>query len=504
MHSGAQRHTRTGNPSSGRGRVPDGDEPQPASEADHLARLPDTLLDSVAALLADPPADIARRYLEILRDGAGVTEALLLDGRDGVVQTLGAADVPPATFEWLSTIAGDGIAAPPADLFGVPALAAHRSGEGVSTAVVLLGISDAGAAEATAALEAIARFAPAVLRHAAGQRAKATADAERLEEFGRASPDAFWIFSADTLRAEYMSPAFAVIHGRVVADALAAGDGADADVEPDDSAAALGSAERAAGGAVGVVEFRIRRAGDGALRWIRATDFPLRGPTGRIERVGRIARDVTESREAGEESRRLQRELQHRVRNALGVIRALVRRTAETSETLEDLASHLDGRINAFARVQSALARNPSAGLDLELLLSDEILTSSVQEPGRVTLKGPAVSLTPKAAETLGLILHELATNALEHGALGTRKGRLKVTWEVRPDRDVPRLVLEWVERGPARDGPPPTHRGFGTELLEKTLPYELNGSATVTWERQGLRCVLEVPLTPLVLARSV
>lgn len=488
-------------------------------------KLPDgAALDAISELLADPPEDIAQRFLDVACGVSGATTTLLVgDGRrgggtfssEGLRSDGGATELPPSARAWLEGLVGEGLAEAAPGIFSLGAqsdaaattLAAYQ--QRVDGLVAVVAQKDDGPFEEPArrALLSLARFAPAVLRHASGRAASdfspPAAAAARLQEFGRASPDIFWIFDADTFTAEFVSCAVETVHGRSADDILASSNPAETDVVEEDRAATLASINRAGGGDVGTVEYRIRRVPDGALRWIRSTDFPLLGLGGKIERIGRIARDVTESRVAAEESRRLQIELQHRVRNALSVIRALVRRTAETSETLEDLASHLDGRINAFARVQSALARNPTSGLDLEHLLADEILTSSLQEAGRVTLKGPRVSLTPKAAETLGLVLHELATNALEHGVLGARTGRLRVTWGIRPDRDVPRLVLDWVERGLEAAVAQPTHRGFGTEVLEKTLPYELNGSATVSYESSGLRCALEVPLTPLVLARA-
>lgn len=485
-------------------------------------------LDVVADLLADPPDDIARQYLEIMSHATGGDSAFLVrevqhdDSAPRSFAVLGsdgeAFHIPAAASAWLTGLVGHGIADAERNVFedggnarsSGGAVAAYCSRDVGLVAVVVLtpsGLMD-GAARST--LLGLSRFAPAVLRHACGtappRQRRPSVDATRLEEFGRASPDVFWIYSADTFAAEFVSCAVETVHGRAVEHVIAEPYTADTDVVEEDRARVRGSAERALGGKLGMEVYRIRRPSDGALRWIRATDFPLRGAGGRVERVGRIARDITEGYAAAEESRQLQIELQHRVRNALGVIRGLVRRTVETSDTLEDLASHLDGRINAFARVQAALARNPSSGLDLEHLLADEILTSALQEAGRVKLNGPRILLTPKAAETLGLILHELATNAVEDGVLGMRSGQLRVTWSVRPDRDVPRLVLEWVERRQSSEPAlltAPMRRGFGAELLERTLPYELNGSATVTQQKGGLRCVLEVPLTPLVLARS-
>src|SRR3712207_5418388 len=120
-------------------------------------------------------------------------------------------------------------------------------------------------------------------------------------------------------------------------------------------------------------------------------------------------------------------ELQHRVRNTLAVVRSIARRTGETSTTVEDYAMHLDGRLNAFARTQALVTRDPEAGVDLEYLVADELLAYHAKEADQVRISGPPIRLQPKAAETLGLAVHELATNAVKHGALRARQGRVEV-----------------------------------------------------------------------------
>jgi two-component sensor histidine kinase len=189
-------------------------------------------------------------------------------------------------------------------------------------------------------------------------------------------------------------------------------------------------------------------------------------------------------------------ELQHRVRNTLAVIRSIVRRTVQTSTSVEDYAMHLDGRINAFARVQTAVARDPGAGLDLTGLVADELLTYAAHEGEQVRIEGPAVRLQPKAAETLGLAVHELATNALKHGALSVPHGRIRVTWRVDNGVEMPRLVFEWKESGVADRAVKRRRQGFGTDLLERTLAYELKAQVTQAFDPDGLRCTIELPLT--------
>jgi two-component system, chemotaxis family, CheB/CheR fusion protein len=199
--------------------------------------------------------------------------------------------------------------------------------------------------------------------------------------------------------------------------------------------------------------------------------------------------------ESEKHARLLLAELQHRVRNTLGVIRSIARRTGATSETVEDYAMHLDGRIDAFARVQASLTRHPAAGIDLEMLVADELLAHGAQERHQVaSIAGPKVRLKAKTAETMALAIHELSTNAVKYGALASRSGRINVEWAVESGEDESRLVIRWTELGVSLSGEQPDRRGFGMELLERTLAYDLGGEAKLRFERDGLHCEISVP----------
>ena len=186
---------------------------------------------------------------------------------------------------------------------------------------------------------------------------------------------------------------------------------------------------------------------------------------------------------------------QHRVRNTLAVIRSIARRSAETSESIEEYAAHLDGRIGAFARTQGALLHDPDAGLALDALVSNALLSVVAREGERWTLDGPTVMLTAKTAELMGLALHELATNAVKFGAMFWPRGRIAVRWQLAEGAGgEPRLVLTWTETG----APEPTiaaRRGFSTEMLEKTLAYEMGAETTLDFTAEGVICRIALPL---------
>ncbi|MEA1834362.1 sensor histidine kinase [Methylobacterium durans] len=190
-------------------------------------------------------------------------------------------------------------------------------------------------------------------------------------------------------------------------------------------------------------------------------------------------------------------DLQHQLNNLLAVVRSVARRSAETSESVEEYAMHLDGRLSALGRVQGAIAADPGLRLDLHSLISDELLSFQAKEGEQLQLSGPQIVLQPRAAGTLGLAFHELATNTVKFGALTRPEGRIAVSWRLEAGPE-PRLVIDWAERG----GPPavpPARKGFGLTLFERMLPYELKAECALRFERGGVRCRIELPLTQQV-----
>lgn len=279
---------------------------------------------------------------------------------------------------------------------------------------------------------------------------------------------------------------------------------------PEDRAAGVWQEEFAKARDEGVapdVRWHLRE--DGSRVFIEGSTRALRDGSGGLRGMIKVGQDVTERRR-GEEALRdseaqaklLLAELQHRVRNTLAVVRSIARRTAATSDTVEDYAMHLEGRIDAFARVQAAVTRDPTGGIDLESLVAAELLAYGAHE-GRqvVSIKGPSIRLQPKAAETLGLAIHELATNAVKHGALSAERGQVAVEWKVDGDGGTPRLVFDWSETGVDISGSNPRRQGFGTELLSRTIGYELSGETKLAFEPVGLHCTISLPITARLVA---
>jgi two-component system, chemotaxis family, CheB/CheR fusion protein len=212
--------------------------------------------------------------------------------------------------------------------------------------------------------------------------------------------------------------------------------------------------------------------------------------------------DVTAITRAEERQKLLLAELQHRVRNTLAVVRSIARRTAETSDSVDDYAMHLDGRLNAFARTQAFVTRNPAAGVDLETLVAEELVSYHAHEGEQVSISGPPVRLCAKPAETFALAVHELATNAVKYGALSADGGRIAVSWSIEGSDGTRDLTFAWSETGAPVAPTAPRRKGFGTELLERTLAYELGARTRLSFDPGGFRCTIEVPLTERIAMR--
>jgi len=192
-------------------------------------------------------------------------------------------------------------------------------------------------------------------------------------------------------------------------------------------------------------------------------------------------------------SKDLHSRLQHRVRNLLSVLNAISRRTSELSRSAEDYALHLDARFAAITRAQNVALRDAEGRINLEDLVAEELLANTGQEGEQVEIGGPRVQLKGRAADTLWLAVHELAVNSVKYGALSAPRGRITVSWEIEADASGEAIRLEWRERGLAL--PPQNRRGFGTEVIERTLSYELGASGSLSCGADEVFCSILLPV---------
>ena len=186
-------------------------------------------------------------------------------------------------------------------------------------------------------------------------------------------------------------------------------------------------------------------------------------------------------------------EFRRQLRSLFALLRAIVRRGADGESSKSDYAAYLEGRVGALARVQDMLMRAPEDGIDLEELVHGELLAQATPAT-RYRAIGPDTRIAREAAMPMALALHELALNALLHGVLGGSTGELEIRWDHGATDGQRRLRLVWEERGAPMSRHPPTSKGFGLELIEKTLPYELDACTRVEWPANGARIEILLP----------
>lgn len=216
-----------------------------------------------------------------------------------------------------------------------------------------------------------------------------------------------------------------------------------------------------------------------------------------MQRIGGIFEDVTEAKLLADHQSVLLAALQHRVRNIMAIIRSVTARTGARAGSVADYADLMAGRLMVLARVQALLTRAANVSVGVMTIVSEE-LAAQAQHDGQFALEGADIALSPKASEVLTLAIHELTTNALKYGALSAAEGKVSVTWATFERRGATWLGLDWIEQGaPIKPATPdtPRRRGFGSELIEGRIPYELGGRGSITIEPGGARCHLAFPL---------
>jgi two-component sensor histidine kinase len=212
-------------------------------------------------------------------------------------------------------------------------------------------------------------------------------------------------------------------------------------------------------------EYRIVRSGN-KVRWIEARVFVSYASDGRPQRAVGIDIDVTARKRADEQQRTLNAELDHRVKNVLATVSAIITQTPKAGVSLADFVAGLDGRIKSLARTHELLSQNQWQDVSLEEIVQREIAPYAA---GNATILGPGVALKAEAAQALATVLHELATNAAKYGAFSEPSGRLFVGWCWLDNGSHGRLAIQWQESGgPAVSTPSQT--GFGTSVIRERV----------------------------------
>ena len=227
----------------------------------------------------------------------------------------------------------------------------------------------------------------------------------------------------------------------------------------------------------------------------RFVDFvyqPIREHDGEVSGILCEGTDVTDRVLNAAHQRLLVDELNHRVKNNLAIVQSIAVMTARNSEDLPAFQKSFQARLSALARTHDVLAHNAWEAMNLRTLMAGAL---SPFGESHFTLRGPSASVNARQALALGLILHELATNAAKYGALSSENGQVEIVWKmVRAADGRQRLHLEWHERG----GPlvrEPARRGFGSRLVERSVSADLGGTVEMDWRPEGLRCTISALL---------
>jgi len=233
------------------------------------------------------------------------------------------------------------------------------------------------------------------------------------------------------------------------------------------------------------IEVKILRP-NGDLRWCRLVAAAQLDSKGMLLRLSGVTADITDRKEAESKQALLAREVDHRAKNALAVVQAIVRLAKR--DNIQEFIIGVEGRINALAQTHELLSRSRWEGADVLRLVLEELAPYQGEKPQRVSAIGPSVMASPENAQTVAIALHELATNAAKYGALSQPDGRVDVSWSSFEGT----LALTWKESGGPKVAPPTT-RGFGTKIITASLADPRRGKVAFDWRPDGLVCSIEL-----------
>ena len=239
---------------------------------------------------------------------------------------------------------------------------------------------------------------------------------------------------------------------------------------------------------------------DGSTLWVGLTIALRRDTTGAPLYFLAVVRDISGRRQAQAHQEFLLSELAHRMKNQLAVIQAMAGQTARNAGSLKQFQEQFSQRLQGLAVATDLMVKQGWAGAQLGELVQRQ-LEPFVPTADRFHSTGPIVSLSVYATQTIGLALHELATNAVKHGAWSATEGRVTVTWQFVTDGPAGNsLRVRWREQG----GPvvvAPTRKGFGHAVIEGTAAQRVGGTAELVFAPEGLSWTLTIPNTHIVAA---
>lgn len=339
-------------------------------------------------------------------------------------------------------------------------------------------------------LQSVANVLSAAIRAHAGKEALRESE-QRFRAVAEMVPDIVWSAGPD-LDWTYVNPGFVRLTG--MPEQAALGRGWLAAVHEPDLPHVERSLERAVKDA-GRYEVELRlRTHDGGHRWLMIRAEPIvEESTGQLLRWYGTCTDIDDIKRAKQQNDLLVGELNHRVKNTMATVLSISDQTARSATTLEEFTQAFEGRMTALSHAHGLLSQTRWRGARLQALLEEVLEPFGGFGQERLRLQGPEVVISPRAALTLTLAIHELATNAAKYGALCEPRGVVDIRWRTQGE-EPGELLLEWVER----DGPPvrrPERRGFGSRLLERSVAYELGGEVSLDFAPGGVRCSARIPM---------
>jgi PAS domain S-box-containing protein len=232
-------------------------------------------------------------------------------------------------------------------------------------------------------------------------------------------------------------------------------------------------------------------AKNGDILWVRKHVSLLRDAAGRAENLVALVDDVTESKRAEDARRCLNAELDHRVKNALATVGAVVSHTSQGRHSVSDFVEALEGRLRSMASAHELLSARGWQGVPLTELVRRVL--APYRQGNNIKIDGRDVMLRAEAGQAIAMVFHELATNAAKYGALSTQQGRVSIRWDRPLNGHLPSLLVEWREIG----GPPvvvPNRVGYGMSTIRDSIPYEFGGAVDLVFARDGVHCRLTLP----------
>ena len=245
--------------------------------------------------------------------------------------------------------------------------------------------------------------------------------------------------------------------------------------------------QKIAGGGTTRYDVEVNAPSGRTMRWQINSTLTLSGE-GRPIGLHAIARDVTEERAFEARQQLLINELNHRVKNTLALVQALALQTIKPGHDTRHAAAEFQSRLAALAAAHDLLTREQWEGATIAELVASATRPLA-REHGRIDARGPEVEVTPKAAVSIVMALHELSTNATKYGALSVPTGQVRIRWQ----NENGRLRIEWQEHGGPPVAPPVT-RGFGVRMIERALASDLTGHVEIRFDPLGLVCIIDAP----------